>query len=504
MDQQLEIARLRREKRLYQRLLELETRTRIEPFLAEALEIVVDVTEAAIGYLEIYDPGDPRGEPRSITYGVGPDEAQDLRERVSRGIIAQAMTSGCTVDTPSALLDPRFSDRDSVVARRIPAVLCVPIGTDPPCGALYLQGPQDAEPFTADAREIAEAFAQQIERSAGRLLASLRAAPEDDPTRPCRERLRADALVGRSAAVANLLQDLLNVSPIDVGILLTGDSGTGKSLVARIIHENGPRKAEPFVELNCAAVPEALLESELFGAMAGAHSTATRRMAGKIDAADRGTLFLDEISELRVSAQSKLLQLLQSKTYYPLGASEPHHANVRIIAATNADLEAAVAEGRFREDLYYRLHVLPVRVPSLAERVGDIPLLAEHFIGIASQRYGFAALPLSPGALHSIETAEWPGNVRQLEHAVEAAVIRANGGSATQIERSHLFPKRLDPDQDAQVPPTFQEATQRFQRDLVSRTLDESGWNVTLAAERLDIARSHLYKLIRAFGLARR
>jgi len=358
-------------------------------------------------------------------------------------------------------------------------------------------------PFTPEARESAEAFAKQLDRLAGRLLASLRSAPFDDPTRAYRERVRADALVGRSDALAALLEDICNLTPIDIGILLTGDSGTGKSLVARIIHDNGPRQAEPFVEVNCAAVPEALVESELFGAMPGAHSTAMRRIVGKVEAAERGTLFLDEVSELHTTAQSKLLQLLQSKTYYPLGASEPRRANVRIIAATNSDLQAAVAEGRFREDLYYRLHVLPVRVPSLAERVGDVPLLARHFVEVASQNYGFAALPFSPSALRSIETAEWPGNVRQLEHAVEAAVIRANGERATQIERSHVFPKRMRPEQDAPQPLTFQEATRSFQRDLLARTLDEVGWNISKAADRLDIARSHVYTLIRAFGLTR-
>jgi Nif-specific regulatory protein len=503
LDPQLELARLRREKRLYQRLLELGTQTRLEPFLAEALEIVVEVTDAAIGYLEIYDPTDARGVPISITHGVAPADARQLEERVSRGIIAQAMATGCTIDTPSALLDPRFSSRESVVAGRIAAVLCVPIGVDPPCGALYLQGPRDSVPFTPEARESAEAFAHQLDRLAGRLLASLRSAPEDDPTRAHRARLRADALIGRSEALASLLADVANVCPLDVGILLTGDSGTGKSLVARIIHDNGPRQSEAFVEVNCGAVPETLVESELFGALPGAHSSALRRMVGKVEAAERGTLFLDEISELPTSAQSKLLQLIQSKTYYPLGAAEPRRANVRILAATNTDLEAAVSEGRFREDLYYRLHVLAVRVPTLAERAGDVPLLARHFVGVAAQRHGLSSLPFSPSALRAIETAEWPGNVRQLEHAIEAALIRANGERATQIERAHVFPKKLRTGPDAPQPPTFQEATRHFQRDLLASTLEQCGWNISKAAERLDIARSHVYTLMRAFGLVR-
>ena len=174
------------------------------------------------------------------------------------------------------------------------------------------------------------------------------------------------------------------VSPLDVSILLTGESGTGKSQIARVVHENGPPRRHPFIEVNCAALPETLIESELFGAVAGGHSTATRSIPGKVAAAERGTLFLDEVSELTPASQGKLLQLLQSKQYFPLGASETRTADVRVIAATNTDLEAAVKRGRFREDLFYRLQVLPVRVPGLAERRDDIPELAHHFCASCS------------------------------------------------------------------------------------------------------------------------
>jgi Nif-specific regulatory protein len=301
------------------------------------------------------------------------------------------------------------------------------------------------------------------------------------------------------------LRAVSQVSPLDVGVLLTGDSGTGKSLVARIIHENGSRRSEPFVELNCGAIPEGLVESELFGAMAGAHSTATRRMVGKVEAAERGTLLLDEIAELHASAQAKLLQLLQSKTYFPLGATEPRSANIRIIAATNADLEAAVREGRFREDLYYRLHVLPLRVPSLAERKEDISELASHFAALASESHGLPLLPLSPSAIRALQMAPWPGNLRQLEHAIEAAVIRAAGERVEQIESQHVFPREkgsTDPSEGDIL--TFQDATRRFQAEYLAATLDENGWNVSETARRLDLARSHVYTLIRAFGLERR
>jgi Nif-specific regulatory protein len=482
---------VQRERDLYRRLLELGAETEIEPFLREALSIVVEVTGAAIGYLELHDPMAPADDPGwFMAHGTSPAESDELRRAVSRGIIAQAMATGTTIDTPAAQVDPRFSDRASVQVRQIEAVLCVPVGSDPPRGAVYLQGSDVSGPFGSEARRSAEIFAGQLDRLASQLLASRRSEPSGDPTQPYRAVIRADGLIGRSEAIAALLRDMSQVAPLDVGVLLTGDSGTGKSLVARLIHENSPRHIGPFVELSCGAIPEGLVESELFGAMAGAHSTATRRMTGKVEAAERGTLFLDEVSELHASAQVKLLQLLQSKVYFPLGSTKAVHANIRIIAATNSDLKVAVDEGRFREDLYFRLHVLPIRVPALAERTNDIAELAAHFVDLAAQAYGLPLLPLSPGAI---------------EHALEAALVRATGERASQIEASHVFPDQKSSSEfGAGESITFQEATRRFQADYLASVLDETGWNVSEAARRLDLARSHVYTLIRAFGLERR
>src|SRR5262249_861525 len=245
-----------------------------------------------------------------------------------------------------------------------------------------------------------------------------------------------------------------------------------------------------------------LVESELFGALPGAHSTASHRIEGKVAAAEGGTLFLDEIGELSLSAQAKLLHLLQSKEYFPLGSAKAQKANVRVIAATNADLGLGGAERRFREDLFYRLQVVPVRVPSLAERREDIPALAAYFCVQASERHGLPRLELSPNAVRATEMAEWPGNIRQLENALEAAVIRAAGEHAKQVERAHLFPESAGGVPAAQGQAvTFQEATRRFQLKFLREALEAHGWNVVETARRLDLARSHVYNLIRAFGL---
>jgi Nif-specific regulatory protein len=224
---------------------------------------------------------------------------------------------------------------------------------------------------------------------------------------------------------------------------------------------------------------------------------------GKVAAAEHGSLFLDEIGDLSPAAQSKLLQLLQSKEYYSLGSPKPTRADVRLIAATNTDLRAAVSERRFREDLFYRLQVLPIRMPSLAERREDIPELAAFLCTSACQRHGLPGLELSRNALRALEAAEWPGNIRQLAHAVEAAVIRAAGAGATQVERDDLFPDSGVPTVKPDEALTFQEATRRFHRQLLCEALEETSWNIVETARRLDLARSHIYNLIRALGLQR-
>jgi Nif-specific regulatory protein len=223
-----------------------------------------------------------------------------------------------------------------------------------------------------------------------------------------------------------------------------------------------------------------------------------------VAAAEHGTLFLDEVSELALASQAKLLQLLQSKQYFPLGASGSRTADVRVIAATNTDLVSALKAGRFREDLFYRLQVLPVRVPGLRERRDDIPDLARHFCAAAAARHQLPALELSRFAVHALTHAEWPGHVRQLANTVEAALIRASAAGAAAIEREHVFPGRsFAQEETVETAVTFQEQTRRFQAELLRDTLEEVDWNIAEAARRLDLARSHVYTLIRAFGIER-
>lgn len=497
-----DVARIRRERDLYLRLLELGGAREVDDFLAEALAAVVDLSRAAQGYVEIRDESDPGdGDAWWMAHGCSGNDVERIRSSLSRGIIAEALATGRTIATHSALVDGRFRDRASVQRERIEAVLCAPLAGEASQGVVYLQGRESPGPFSEGDREAAERFAHHLSTLADALLARKRASESRDATRTLREGRALEGIVGRSPALATALEQAMLAAPLDVNVLLTGESGTGKSQLARAIHLNSPRSGGPFVELNCAAIPQTLLESELFGARAGSYSEARRDRGGKIAAAEHGTLFLDEIAELSLESQAKLLQLLQSRTYYPLGAAEPVQADVRLVAATNADLELEMQAKRLREDLYYRLQVLPIRMPSLAERRDDLPELARALCRRACEQHRLPSLELSPGALAAIHGAEWPGNVRQLAHAVEAGSIRAAGQGSARVESRHVFPKAPEPVEGGEA--TFQEATRRFQKELLSRTLDEVDWNVSEAARRLDLARSHVYNLVKAFGLTR-
>jgi Nif-specific regulatory protein len=493
------VERVRKERDLYAGLLDLNLEDDPEPFLRKALDLITGIVGAERGYLELFQP--TGNEPSWFSAaGLEETELASVRVNVSRGIIAEAVATAQVVLTPSAALDPRFRDRASVKHSQIDAVLCAPIGRDPPLGVLYLQS-RTPQAFAGDNVVQIELFARHLAPLANQVRARRSSVQSSELSR-LREKLNAGEVIGRSPVLLHVLREVALIAPLEVGVLLQGATGTGKTQLARVIHNNSPRAAGPFVELNCAAIPEPLLESELFGAESGAHSTATRRIDGKVAAADGGTLLLDEIAELSLPAQAKLLQLLQSKTYYRLGSRHEVTANVRIIAATHVDLVQAVEAKTFREDLYYRLQVISIRLPSLSERPEDLSLLAQHFCERAQRTHALSVVELSPSALRLIQSSEWNGNMRELANVVERATIRCSARGLLHIEGSDLG---LDSrgDRDGATPPTFQAETRRFQAGLVARALDATDWNVSEAARRLDLTRTHLYNLIKSFGLRR-
>jgi Nif-specific regulatory protein len=486
------------EREFYRRLLELGGEDEIEPLLDRALVLIAEVTGAETAYLELHE--DDRPVPRFWrAHGCVEEDVAAIRESISRGIVARAIADGRTVETPSARADLRFEQLDSVQVHGIEAVLCAPVGK-PPVGVVYLQGRADGGSFSPVDRERVELFARQLAPLADRLFARWPGRERDDHTREIRARFACEELVGRSAALARALRDASHVAPLAISVLITGPTGTGKSALARAITANSARARQPFVVINCAALPEALLESELFGAERGAHSTATQRVVGKVAAARGGTLFLDEVAELSLGAQAKLLHLLQEQQYYPLGASVPVAADVRVISATHQNLKARVASRQFREDLYYRLHVLPIAMPGLDERRDDIPELVTHFCTAACRRHGMTQLAVARRTLLSCQEASWPGHLRELANAVEAGTVRARIDDSSSLLEHHVFPGAQV---SAEPSMSLQEATRRFRRRYVKEALARTDWNVSETARQLDLARTHLYNLIHELELRR-
>lgn len=489
--------RVEQERDLYLSVLRLLDAADPREALQSLLSHLVSLAQAQRAGLELY--GDASADRRewSLFHGCSEADRAEIRQLTSRGIVAAAIAAGSTVHTPHALLDTRFSSSASVKGQRLEAVLCVPLTGRLP-GVLYLEGKRGAGPFSDETVSFVESLGRHLGSAAERALVR-HGADEGNPTRTYRERLQVDGIAGRSDALAHLFAQLALAAPLDVTVMLSGASGTGKTQLAQALHANSKRRHKPFVELNCAAIPEGLFESELFGALPGAFPGA-RRTIGKVEAAEGGTLFLDEIAEIPLAAQAKLLQLLQSRQYFPLASPKPSIANVRLVTATNADLEQRVRERRFREDLYYRINVFTLRLPPLSERREDVAPLVDMLLARLAEEHGMPPLRASPACLAACEAADWPGNVRQLRHRLESALIHASGEGATLLEPRHVFPEAA-PDPSGST--SFHEATRNFQRELLRRELDAAAWNVTEVAQRLDLTRSHVYNLIKAFGLAR-
>jgi two-component system response regulator HydG len=316
-----------------------------------------------------------------------------------------------------------------------------------------------------------------------------------------RERGGFGTIVGTSLPVQRLASMVSRVAAADATVLIEGESGTGKELVARAIHAESARASHPFVGINCAALPEAMLESELFGHVKGAFTGAVAAKKGLFEEANQGTLFLDEIGDTPLPIQVKLLRVLQEREIRRVGSTSPLRIDVRLLAATNRRLEELVREGRFREDLYYRLNVVALRIPPLRERREDIPLLAAHFLTRAAKRHGRPVPTLSPEVMALLVDHDWPGNVREMENAIERAVLLA--------ETDTIFPGDLPPSlQGAPGSGEGPEAAPKprrldeLEREQILRTLDTYAWNQARAAEALGIGRNTLWRKLKEYGIA--
>jgi two-component system, NtrC family, nitrogen regulation response regulator NtrX len=352
-----------------------------------------------------------------------------------------------------------------------------------------------------------------------RILLTLRNALEHVDLASENVRLKAEVhaqyeIVGSSRAVKGVIERIEKVAPTAARVLITGENGTGKELVARAIHTLSPRADQPFVEVNCAAIPTELIESELFGHMKGSFTGAFADRAGKFELADGGTLFLDEIGDMSLSAQAKVLRALEEAVISRVGSGKTLAVDVRVVAATNKDLRAEIAAGRFREDLLYRLNVVPIEVPPLRARRADVPQLVEHFTARLTERGGLPAKGVDPDALKRLAAYDWPGNIRELRNAVERLLILAPGPTVTlsDVERIAGVGTRdggpgTGPADVSAAPwmraATFEEFKQVAERTYILAKLQENDWNVSETARTLDMPRSNLYKKIERYRLAR-
>jgi anaerobic nitric oxide reductase transcription regulator len=319
-------------------------------------------------------------------------------------------------------------------------------------------------------------------------------------------------MIGASPALQRLLEEIAMVAASDLAVLVTGETGVGKERVAHQIHDLSPRRDEALIHVNCAALPESIAESELFGHVAGAFTGALRDRAGKFEVADGGTLLLDEVGELPLTLQPKLLRALQSGEIQRVGSDRVHRVDVRVLAATNRDLEREVGRGRFRADLYHRLAVFPLRVPPLRERREDVPLLAAHFADAARRRLGLGPIRLSEAVRARLTAADWPGNVRELENVVSRAVLRAAAGrepaAAVTVEPAHLdvgVPAarvaEAPPEPEVAAARPLAERVREFQRRLIGDAVERNGGSWAAAARELGMHRSNLHHLARRLGL---
>ncbi|HKA13866.1 MAG TPA: sigma-54 dependent transcriptional regulator [Myxococcota bacterium] len=310
--------------------------------------------------------------------------------------------------------------------------------------------------------------------------------------------LRAHEIIGESTEIVDLVKQIDVAAPSNGWVLITGENGTGKELVARQIHARSRRADAPFVEVNCAAIPEELIESELFGHEKGAFTGAVAQKVGKFSLAHGGTIFLDEVADMSVMTQAKVLRILQEQRFSRVGGTEMLDVDVRVIAATNKDLELEIEHGRFREDLYYRLNVIPFRVPALRERAGDVPMLAREFIGEFCAEAGVKAKKLTARAMRALQTHSWPGNVRELRNLMERLVIMTAGPTIDQPDLPDAVRTGSGAGSES---PSLEEARRAFEREFLTARLAAHGWNISRTAEAIGIARESLSRKIKTYGI---
>jgi len=440
--------------------------------------------------------------------GAAAAAGRGARYRLGEGITGRVVSSGRTVVVPRVSREPLFLDRSGVFkksGKEEMSFVCVPIKADNrTVGALGVGLPyhkdrsydQEGKLFGIVASMIGQAVRvhKLVEGERKRLL--------DENTKlrqELRDRYDIRNIVGSSRAMQQVYEHVAQVAPASTTVLIRGESGTGKELVAHALHYSSPRAKKPFVKVSCGALPESLIESELFGYEPGAFTDARAQKKGRFELAHGGTLFLDEVGELSASTQIKLLRVLQEHEFERLGGVQAIKVNVRVVAATNKDLEAGVKDGTFREDLYYRLNVYSIYLPPLRERRPDIPLLADHFIEKYAAAHGKDVRRIATSAIDMLMSYHWPGNVRELENCIERADLVCEGGV---IHAHHLPPSLQTAEVSGTLPrQSLKEALGAYEKDLIQDALKSARGNRARAARLLDTTERIIGYAVRKYGI---
>jgi transcriptional regulator with GAF, ATPase, and Fis domain len=471
-----------------------------EQHLRTALAALAEALPADTTAFAVLEPDGSIG--RLVGHSASGDATDDDGVlRVSASVIRRVHATGDRLAVADPARQSAFAAQHSIVQSGLRSIVCVPVLTGGIVrGAVYADRRKAETPFGRDDLELLTAFVRQTGAALQAYDRLARLADEAERLRqPGRE---AGRLVGQSRTLHLLLEQVAAVADTDATVLIVGESGTGKELLARTVHDQSRRAQGPFVAVNCGAIPEALLESTLFGHKRGAFTGASTDERGLVAAAAGGTLFLDEIGDMPPPLQVKLLRVLQAGTYTPVGDAREHVADVRWIAATHRNLPEAIRQNAFREDLYYRLAVFDLRVPPLRERPEDVALLADHFVRRFASRFDRPARHLSAEALLALEAYAWPGNIRELENVVQRAVILAEGPT---ILPRHL-PATVRPAPagngvSADSAAGYHETVRAFKRRLIERTLAEHAGSRTEAAASLGLNRTYLSRLLRQLDL---
>ncbi len=412
---------------------------------------------------------------------VAPGNVEEAVSRVSDSIVQKVLSTRRPLVVADALHDDEWSSSASVVNLRLQSVMCAPlIARGEVFGAIYLGNDSVRNLFDARSLETLTVFASQASLLLQNALLLRDLRRENEELREAIDNRRYGELVGAGPSMREVYRRIEKVAPTDVTVLIQGETGTGKELVAREIHRRSARGTGPFVAVNCAAIPEGLLESELFGHVKGAFTGAVATRAGRFQAASGGTLFLDEIGEMPPALQVKLLRAIQERVVQRVGDSRPEPVDIRVLAATNRNLEDEVRAGRFREDLFYRLHVVSIGLPPLRERGDDVTVLGRWFLQRYAAEFDSRARGFAPAALAALRKYHWPGNIRELENRVKKAAVLADGPLVT-AEDLDLRPESLD----AALP--LADAIEVFRKRYISEILERNGGNRTKTAKDLDV-----------------